>query len=101
MRLLAVDRLSRTRRYTYRAAPKYELALDNERSRLATAQPGEGAPTPANSARGKALPGARWPKREPETTSPCSSKNHDFMEDKTVEERAIENIGNSPVDCRD
>jgi hypothetical protein len=104
MRLLAVGIVyPEPGRYTASSRPaKYELALDNEcvRAWRLKLNPGEGAPTIHQTA-----PGARFvvtggtvaEKRTGKPDQPLVLKNHDFMA-LSVEERAIENIGNSQVE---
>ena len=104
MRLLAVGIVyPEPGRYTVSSRPaKYEVALDNDRVRAwrLKLNPGESAPTIQQTA-----PGARFvvtdgtvaEKRTGKPDQPLVLKNHDFMA-MPIEERAIENIGNSPVE---
>jgi hypothetical protein len=90
-------------RYTVSTRPaKYEVALDNDRVRAwrLKLNPGESAPTIQQTA-----PGARvvvsggmvTEKRTGKPDQPMILKNHDFLA-VAIEERGIENIGNSPVE---
>jgi len=104
MRLLAVAIVyPEPGRYTVSTRPaKYELSLDNDRVRTwrIKLNPGEGAPQIQQTA-----PGARFvvtggtviEKRTGKPDQPMVLKNHDFMV-LPVEERGIENIGDSPVE---
>ena len=104
MRLLAVGIVyPEPGRYTASSrSAKYELALDNDRVRAwrLKLNPGEGAPAIRQTA-----PGARFvvaggtvaDKRTGKPDQPLILKNHDFMA-MPMEERAIENIGNSPIE---
>jgi quercetin dioxygenase-like cupin family protein len=81
---------------------EYEVALDNARVRAwrLKLNPGESAPTIRQTA-----PGARFvvaggmiaEKRNGAPDQPLVLKNHDFMS-MPAEERAIENIGDTPVE---
>jgi quercetin dioxygenase-like cupin family protein len=90
-------------RYSVSTRPaKYEVALDNDRVRAwrLKLNPGESAPAIQQTA-----PGARFvvgggtvvEKRNGKPDQPLVLNNHDFMS-MTVEERSIENTGNSPVE---
>jgi hypothetical protein len=90
-------------RYTASSRPpQYEIALDNERVRAwcLKLNPGESAPSVQQTA-----PGARFvvaggtvaEKRTGKPDQPLVLKNHDFMS-MPIEERGIENIGNSPIE---
>jgi hypothetical protein len=104
LRILAVGIVyAEPGRYTVSTRPaKYEVALDNERVRAwrLKLNPGESAPVIRQTA-----PGARFvvaggtlvEKRTGKPDQPMVLRNHDFMA-ATVEERSIENIGNSPVE---
>jgi hypothetical protein len=82
--------------------PKYEVAFDNERVRAwrLKLNPGESAPPIRQTA-----PGARFvvaggtiaEKRPGQPDQPLVLKNHDFAS-LPLEERSIENVGNSPVE---
>src|SRR5262245_12718717 len=104
MRLLAVGIVyPEPGRYTVSTRPaKYEVALDNDRVRAwrIKLNPNESAPVIQQSA-----PGARFvvaggsvvEKRPGRPDQPMVLKDHDFIA-MVVEERAIENIGNSPIE---
>jgi hypothetical protein len=104
MRLLAVGIVyPEPGRYAVSTRPaKYELALDNDRVRAwrVKLNPGESAPSIKQTA-----PGARMvvtggtvaEKRPGKPDQPIVLKNHDFMA-LVVEERGIENIGNTPAE---
>ena len=104
MRLLAVGIVYPTPgRYTVSTRPeKYEVALDNDRVRAwrLKLNPGESAPSIRQTA-----PGARFvvaggmvaEKRAGRPDQPMVLNNHDFMV-MPVEERGIENNGNSAIE---
>jgi quercetin dioxygenase-like cupin family protein len=90
-------------RYTVSTRPaKYEVALDNDRVRAWRLKLSPGESTPAIQ---QTAPGARivvtggtvTEKRPGKPDQPMVLKNHDFMV-MPVEERGIENNGNSPVE---
>ena len=104
MRLLAVGIVYPTPgRYTVSTRPaKYEVALDNDRVRAwrLKLNPGESAPAMRQTAPGARIVvtgGMIAEKRMGKPDQPILLQNHDFMS-VVAEERAIENIGNSPVE---
>jgi hypothetical protein len=90
-------------RYTPSTRPaKYEVALDNDRVRAwrLKLNPGESAPVIQQTAPGARIVvagGTLVEKRPGKPDQPMVLKNHGFMT-TDVEERGVENIGNSSVD---
>jgi hypothetical protein len=90
-------------RYTVSTRPaKYEVALDNDRVRAWRLKlgPGETAPEIQQTAPGARIVvtgGTVSEKRPGKPDQPLVLRNHDFMA-LGVEERGIENIGDSPVE---
>jgi quercetin dioxygenase-like cupin family protein len=104
MRLLGVAIVNpEPGRYTVSTRPaKYEVALDNDRIRAwrLKLNPGESAPVIQQKAPGARIViagGTVAEKRPGKPDQPMVLKNHDFMA-ISVEERGIENIGNSSVE---
>ncbi|MEH2541838.1 MULTISPECIES: hypothetical protein [unclassified Bradyrhizobium] len=104
MRLLAVGIVyPEPGRYTVSTRPaKYEVALDNNRARAwrLKLSPGENAPTIQQTAPGARIVvtgGTVTEKRPGKPDQPLVLNNHDFMV-IPVEERGIENNGNSAVE---
>ena len=82
--------------------PKYEVALDNDRVRAwrLKLNPGESAPVIQQTAPGARIVvagGTVVEQRSGKPDQPMVLKNHDFMM-TAVEERGIENIGNSSIE---
>ena len=104
MRLLAVGIVyPEPGRYTVSTRPaKYEVALDNDRVRVwrLKLNPGESAPAIQQTAPGARIVvtgGTVTEKRPGKPDQPMVLNNHDFMV-MPVEERGIENNGNSAVE---
>ncbi|MEH2539423.1 MULTISPECIES: hypothetical protein [unclassified Bradyrhizobium] len=104
MRLLAVGIVyPEPGRYIVSTRPaKYEVALDNNRARAwrLKLSPGESAPTIQQTALGARIVvtgGTVTEKRPGKPDQPLVLNNHDFMV-MPVEERGIENNGNSAVE---
>jgi mannose-6-phosphate isomerase-like protein (cupin superfamily) len=104
MRLLAVGIVyPEPGRYNASTRPaKYEVALDNDRVRAwrVKLNPGESAPAIKQTAPGARMVvtgGAVSEKRPGKPDQPLVLNNHDFMA-LVVEERGIENTGNTPVE---